>query len=138
MCAGSGHVAYMHAMKRIVVPAIEAFHPDMIIVACGFDASMVDPLARMQATADTFAEMTHVTKETAQRLCDGKLVMAHEGGYSEFYVPFCGHATIAAMAGVENAAPDPMSEGFTIRQPNAKFDAFLCQSIDDMAIELGL
>ena len=138
MSAGSGHTAYMHAIQRIVVPAIDAFKPDMIIVACGYDASMVDPLARMQATAETFAEMTKAIKATAERLCDGKLVLVHEGGYSEFYVPFCGHATIAALAGLENAAPDPMKVGFDIRQPTARFDAFLRQSIDDMAIELGL
>ncbi|MGB3243962.1 MAG: class II histone deacetylase [Sulfitobacter sp.] len=137
MCAGTGHTAYMHAMQRVVLPAIEAFKPDMIIVACGFDASMVDPLARMQATAETFAEMTKTIKATAERLCDGKLVLVHEGGYSEFYVPFCGHATIAALAGVENAAPDPMKVGFDIRQPAPRFDAFLRQSIDDMAVELG-
>ncbi len=138
MFAGSGHTAYMHAMERVVTPTIEAFKPDMIIVACGFDASMVDPLARMQATAETFAEMTNSIKATAERLCDGKLVLVHEGGYSEFYVPFCGHATIAALAGVENDAPDPMKAGFDIRQPAPKFDAFLRQSIDEMAVELGL
>jgi len=110
----------------------------MIIVACGFDAAMVDPLARMQANADTFAEMTRAIKETAQELCGGKLVLVHEGGYSEFYVPFCGHATIAALAGVENAAPDPMKAGFDIRQPTAEFDAFLKASIDKNAEKLGL
>ncbi|MBD3665816.1 class II histone deacetylase [Sulfitobacter aestuariivivens] len=136
MYAGSGHTAYLHAMDRVVIRAIEAFKPDMIIVACGFDASMVDPLARMQATAETFAEMTRKIKATAERLCDGKLVLVHEGGYSEFYVPFCGHATIAALAGLENVAPDPMQIGFDIRQPSAAFDAFLRQSIDDMAIQL--
>lgn len=138
MYAGSGHTAYMHAMDRVALPAIEAFKPDMIIVACGYDAAIVDPLARMQATAETFADMTTKIKETAEHLCDGKLVLVHEGGYSEVYVPFCGHATIAALAGVENTAPDPMKKGFDIRQPAPKFDAFLRQSIDDMALELGL
>ncbi len=138
MFAGSGHTAYMHAMERVVTPAIKAFDPDMIIVACGFDAAMIDPLARMQATAETFEGMTRHIKALAEEVCNGKLVMAHEGGYSEFYVPFCGHATIAAMAGVENGAPDPMKEGFDIRQPTAEFDAFLRKSIDDKAIQLGL
>lgn len=138
MFAGSGHTAYMHAMERVVIPAIEAHQPDMIIVACGFDAAMVDPLARMQATAETFAEMTKSIKATAERLCNGKLVLVHEGGYSEFYVPFCGHATIAALAGVENTALDPMKEGFDARQPAPAFDAFLRQSIDDMARQLEL
>lgn len=87
MHAGSGHTAYLHALDRVVIPALDAYQPDMIIVACGFDASIVDPLARMQATAETFAEMTQRIKAAAQKLCGGKLVLVHEGGYSEAYVP---------------------------------------------------
>lgn len=99
MHAGSGHTAYMHAMDRVVIPALTAYQPDLIVVACGYDAGMTDPLARMQATSQTFAEMTQAIKDTANKLCDGKLVLAHEGGYSETYVPFCGHAVIATLAG---------------------------------------
>lgn len=135
--AGSGHTAYLHAMDRVAIPAIEAFKPDMIIVACGFDASMVDPLARMQATAATFAALTARIKDAAARLCGGRLVLVHEGGYSEAYVPFCGHATIATLAGSEVMAPDPMASAFDIRQPSPAFDVFLRQSIDDMALALG-
>jgi len=138
MHAGSGHTAYLYAMDRVVVPAIEAFDPDLILVACGFDAAIVDPLARMQATAETFAEMTRKTKALAERVCDGKLVLVHEGGYSEAYVPFCGHATIAALAGSDICLPEPFGEAFAIRQPSAPFDAFLRQSIDDMAQTLNL
>jgi len=46
--AGSGHAAYLHAMNEIVIPALDAFAPELIIIACGFDANAVDPLARMQ------------------------------------------------------------------------------------------
>ncbi|NUH63836.1 class II histone deacetylase [Sulfitobacter sp. S0837] len=138
MHAGSGHTAYLHAMDRVVIPAIEAFNPDMIIVACGYDAAIIDPLARMQATAETFAEMTRRIRETAAKLCGGKLVMVHEGGYSEAYVPFCGHATIAALADSKTTAPDPLARSFNIRQPAPDFDAFLRQSIDDMARQLVL
>eukprot|EP00919_Chromeraceae_sp_WS-2016_P059066 GHVR01140359.1.p1 GENE.GHVR01140359.1~~GHVR01140359.1.p1 ORF type:complete len:369 (-),score=88.47 GHVR01140359.1:2869-3975(-) len=136
--AGSGHNAYLHAFDRVVIPALEAFAPDMIIVACGFDASIVDPLARIQATAETFADMTHRIKAAAQKLCGGKLVLVHEGGYSEAYVPFCGHATIAALADSDITAPDPHAKHFRIRQPSPKFDAFLRASIDAMAQELNL
>lgn len=138
MHAGSGHTAYMHAMSRVVIPAIEAFGPDIIIVACGFDAAIVDPLARMQATVKTFAEMTAQIKHTAERLCNGKLVLVHEGGYSEAYVPFCGHATIATLAGSNIDAPDPLAIAMDNRQPSAAFDSFLRQSIDDMATQLNL
>ena len=138
MHAGSGHTAYLHALDRVVLPALDAYQPDMIIVACGFDASIVDPLARMQATAETFAEMTQRIKAAAQKLCGGKLVLVHEGGYSEAYVPFCGHATIAALADSDITAPDPHAKNFRIRQPSPAFDAFLRASIDDMAQELNL
>ena len=138
MHAGSGHTAYLHALDRVVLPALDAYQPDMIIVACGFDASIVDPLARMQATAETFAEMTQRIKAAAQKLCGGKLVLVHEGGYSEAYVPFCGHATIAALADSDITAPDPHAKNFRIRQPSPALDAFLRASIDDMAQELNL
>ena len=41
--AGAGHSAYLHAMDRIVAPSIEAYNPDIIIVACGYDAAVIDP-----------------------------------------------------------------------------------------------
>ena len=131
--AGAGHTAYLHALERVVFPHFRAFEPDMVIVACGFDASAIDPLARMLATADTFGEMTKRTKALTEELCGCKLVLVHEGGYSEAYVPFCGHATIEALAGSACHAPDPFAEAFKTRQPGAAFDAFLISEIDRMA-----
>lgn len=138
MHAGSGQTAYMHAMERIVRPAIEAFKPDLIVVACGFDAAVPDPLSTMLATAQTFHDMTAFVKGLARELCDGKLVLVHEGGYSEVYVPFCGHATLEALSGSKVHVPDPLEKNFTCRQPGAPFDAFLRSEIDRMAGELGL
>ncbi|MFK7875840.1 MAG: class II histone deacetylase [Paracoccaceae bacterium] len=137
MLAGSGHVAYMHAMDRVVLPAIRDFDPDIIVVACGYDAAVPDPLSTMLATADTFAQMTMKTKILAEEICAGKLVLVHEGGYSEVYVPFCGHATIQALSGSSVRVPDPFP-GFVTRQPNDRFNTFLCADIDLRAQELGL
>jgi acetoin utilization deacetylase AcuC-like enzyme len=136
--AGAGHNAYLAAIDQVVVPALKAYQPDMIIVACGFDASAVDPLARMLATADTFRQMTLRVKQAATDLCDGKLVLVHEGGYSEAYVPFCGHATIAALSGSDIDAPDPLAPALSVRQPGERFDAFLRGEVDRMAQELDL
>ena len=138
MHAGSGHTAYLHAMDSVVIPALERFKPDMIIVACGYDAAIIDPLARMQATVATFAALTQRIKDAAERLCGGKLVLVHEGGYSEAYVPFCGHATIATLAGSATDAGDPLAEPHHKRQPSPAFDSFLRQSIDGMAKFHGL
>lgn len=135
---GAGHVAYLEVMEKIVLPALDAFRPEAIVIACGYDASAFDPLARMLATAETFREMTRMVKDAAARLCQGRLLLVHEGGYSEAYVPFCGHATIEALTGSATAAPDPMGYAVAARQPNARFNAFVSTLIDEMAAELTL
>ena len=135
--AGSGHRAYLATFDQIVLPALVQFQPELIVVACGFDAAAVDPLARMLATADTYRQMTKRTMAAADRLCQGRLVLVHEGGYSEAYVPFCGHATIAALANSDIEAPDPLLPNLDVRQPGPHLDAFLMSEVTRMASELG-
>lgn len=130
---GAGHSTYLQAMEQIVMPALDRFQPNLIIVACGFDACAFDPLARMLATADTFRQMTRQMMQSARALCDGKLVLVHEGGYSEAYVPFCGHAVIEELSGSSCTAPDPMAETLRQRQPNARVEAFFSGLVDEMA-----
>lgn len=133
---GVGHVGYLEVMDRIILPALEAYRPDLIVVACGYDACCYDPLARMSCTAQTYADMTARIKAAAERLCDGRLVMVHEGGYSEAYVPFCGHAVIRTLADARADAPDPMAETVRLRQPNAGFDTYISGVIGEMAATL--
>jgi acetoin utilization deacetylase AcuC-like enzyme len=128
---GAGHATYLEAMQRLVIPALNDFGPDIIIVACGYDAAAIDPLSRMMATAQTFQDMTGMIMGAAEDLCDGRLVMAHEGGYSEVYVPFCGHAVLTQMSGSDTEAEDPFADTFEARQPNAKMQAFYSSIIDD-------
>jgi acetoin utilization deacetylase AcuC-like enzyme len=135
---GTGHAGYLYAMDRVVLPALERFHPEVIIVACGFDAAAVDPLGRMLATAETFRALTARVMDAADRLCDGRLVLVHEGGYSEVYVPFCGHAVLEQLSAAPVSAPDPLAETLAKRQPDARFDAFVAGWIDDAAGRLGL
>ncbi|WP_166417504.1 class II histone deacetylase [Cochlodiniinecator piscidefendens] len=129
---GAGHDTYLEAMQRIVLPQIAAFRPDMIVVACGYDAAAIDPLGRMLATADTFRQMTQMISEAAATLCRGKLAMVHEGGYSEVYVPFCGHAVIEVLSGTKITVDDPFAQTFALRQPNARLTSFYSQLIDEM------
>lgn len=130
---GTGHLGYLACMERIVIPQIQAFRPDVIVIACGFDAAAIDPLGRMLATAETFDVMTRQVMALADGLCGGRLMMAHEGGYSEVYVPFCGHGVLARMAGSAITAPDPFGDVFPLRQPNAGFDQYLDGVLAEMA-----
>ncbi|WP_346795674.1 class II histone deacetylase [Halomonas sp. Bachu 37] len=104
---GCGIGAYDYAMDKLVLPALEAFRPDLIVVACGYDACAKDPLGKMLLNSSAFASMTRKLKQLAERCCEGKLVMVHEGGYSEGYAPLCGHGVIGELAGSRITVPDP-------------------------------
>jgi acetoin utilization deacetylase AcuC-like enzyme len=107
--AGSGAGAYLDAVDRVVVPALDAFAPELIVVACGFDAGALDPLGRMLLPAAAFGAMTERLLDTAARLCEGRLVASHEGGYSTAHVPFCGLSVIEALSGLSAGIDDPFA-----------------------------
>jgi acetoin utilization deacetylase AcuC-like enzyme len=99
---GCGEGAYVDAMRRVVVPAVRAFAPELIVVACGFDASALDPLGRMQLRASSFAKLTRTVLDIGVGV-----VCVHEGGYSEYYVPFCGLAVLEQLSGIRTGVEDP-------------------------------
>lgn len=105
--AGSGNEAYLYALDQVVLPAVERHAPELILIACGLDANAMDPYGRMVVSASGFARMLEAVIELAERICDGRLAVALEGGYSQLYVPFCGLAVIEALAGLESGIADP-------------------------------
>lgn len=121
---GGGHQAYLDAFETLVIPALRAFKPDLIVVASGLDANGVDPLARMLAHPGTYRAMTKALMAEAKALCAGRLICVHEGGYSEFYVPFCGHAIVEELSGKAISVGDPMADLIEAQQPKADFVAF--------------
>jgi acetoin utilization deacetylase AcuC-like enzyme len=137
---GTGHKGYLTAIERIALPAMRAHRPDVIVVACGFDAGANDPLGRMLATAETFRAMTAQVMDLAREVCEGRVVMVHEGGYSETYVPFCGHAVLEEMSGSAIRATDPLAATLAARQPGHGFDAFVDDWLEDVVsrMEPGL
>jgi acetoin utilization deacetylase AcuC-like enzyme len=104
---GSGHGAYVAAIERVVLPSLERFAPELIVIACGLDANGMDPVARMMCTSATFRRMTDMLRRAAGTLCAGRLVACQEGGYWEKEVAFCGLAVLEALSGVETGMRDP-------------------------------
>lgn len=104
---GTGNGGYAEAIRRVVVPALHRFRPELIMVAAGFDASALDPLGRMMLTPRGFREITMALVTAADELCGGRIVCSHEGGYSESYAPFCTHAVIEQLARVRQPFTDP-------------------------------
>ena len=129
---GCGHKAYLDVMERLILPKLRAFEADLIIVACGFDASGFDPLARMMCSPETYRVMTRMLMD----LTGGRLVAAHEGGYSELYVPFCGHAMLEEMSGTDIRADDPLKARITGQQPDKFADEFHASVVTRIGDEL--
>lgn len=107
---GTGIGGYESAFDRVVIPAIEKFRPDIIAVASGFDSAYLDPLGRMMLTADGYAMLTRKLMSLADRICSGKLMMTHEGGYNAVYTPFCGLFVLQELSGVRKLS-DPFAHG---------------------------
>lgn len=108
LLAGSGGGAYRDALERIVLPQLERFNPQLVVVACGFDASIYDPLGRCMLSSEDYRTMTSRLLRFCDQHCNGRLVCAHEGGYSAAYVPFCGLAVMEELSGVRTEVVDEM------------------------------
>lgn len=106
---GSGHQTHLAAIEQVVCPSLKLFRPEMIIISCGFDSCIFDPLARQMTMAETFRLMTRAIMKAADQLCDGRLLMIHEGGYAEFYTPFCGLAVMEELSGIKTDVEDPFA-----------------------------
>ncbi|HGS6999720.1 TPA: class II histone deacetylase, partial [Klebsiella pneumoniae] len=138
LMAGAGDDSWRYALETIVIPALERFEPQLIIVACGYDANAMDPLARMQLHSDSFRAMTGLVQQAADRLCGGRLVMVHEGGYAESYVPFCGLAVMETLSGIKTEVQDPLLAFIQQQQPREAFTRFQRRAIDELASRFGL
>jgi acetoin utilization deacetylase AcuC-like enzyme len=94
---GSGTGAYRAAFERVVLPALQRFKPELILVPSGFDGGGTDPMGRMMMTSGLYRELARLLMDAARTLCGGRLVLSHEGGYSATHVPYCGLAVIEAL-----------------------------------------
>ncbi|AAV95785.1 class II histone deacetylase [Ruegeria pomeroyi] len=107
---GSGSGAYREAFEQIVIPALDAFAPELIVLPCGYDASAVDPLGVCMLSSEDFRWMTRQVMTLADKHCQGRIVVTHEGGYSPVYVPYCGLAVLEELSGASDTLPDPYAD----------------------------
>jgi acetoin utilization deacetylase AcuC-like enzyme len=77
----SGSDLFREAMRSRVLPALDEFMPDLILISAGFDAHHRDPLAEINLDEDDFDWATGQLMGRAERHCDNRLVSLLEGGY---------------------------------------------------------
>ncbi len=99
MPAGSGDADYQAAFAEKILPKIDAFKPQFVILSAGFDAHADDPLGGVNLDADSFGWMTARMMEATDRHADGRLVSVLEGGYSLTALPLCVEKHLERLAG---------------------------------------
>ena len=100
MPAGTGGAAWRRAMEAKVLPALDAFAPELILVSAGFDAHAADPLAQMELVEADFAWGAQALREIALQRCKGRLVSTLEGGYD---LPALAGSASAYLAALQRA-----------------------------------
>lgn len=80
--AMAGSPEFRHNITKLVLPALEAFKPDLIMISAGFDGHSRDPLASLHLTEDDYAWVTRKLGELARTFCQGRMVSTLEGGYN--------------------------------------------------------
>ncbi|GGN39422.1 MULTISPECIES: histone deacetylase family protein [Marinomonas] len=82
LAAGSGSEAFQAIISEQLLPALEAFKPQLIMISAGFDAHKEDPMGQLRLSESDFTWITDRLMEVADRHCGGKVVSVLEGGYN--------------------------------------------------------
>ena len=81
LASGTGPQVFRAAYESVILPRVDAFEPDLIVVSAGFDAHRRDPLASLDIGEEEFGWVTRRLVEIAERRCAGRIVSVLEGGY---------------------------------------------------------
>jgi acetoin utilization deacetylase AcuC-like enzyme len=124
LAPGTGDAGYLYALDRLVIPALDAFAPELLLVVAGVDGAMYDPLSTLGLTAGGYAQVAERLIGVAERHADGRAVFEQEGGYNPVYSPFCWLKLIEALAGApyteDPFAPFLAGAGFTFLAPHQR------------------
>ena len=78
---GAAPEEFREAYTDRILPALEAFAPELLIISAGFDAHARDPLAQLRVRTEDFAWVTRELLRVAEKSCEGRVVSSLEGGY---------------------------------------------------------
>jgi acetoin utilization deacetylase AcuC-like enzyme len=98
LAPGAGSIEFRAAWEKRLLPKLDLFRPQLLLISAGFDAHARDPLAELQLVADDYTWITQRLCELADRHADGRIVSALEGGYDLAALRECTAAHVAALA----------------------------------------
>jgi acetoin utilization deacetylase AcuC-like enzyme len=101
MPAHSTDQDYTLVFQDRIIPAIQSYNPEIILISAGFDAHIDDPLAQIDLSTGFFGWMTDRLMELADQYCGGRIISVLEGGYNLQALPLCIEQHLLKLASVE-------------------------------------
>jgi acetoin utilization deacetylase AcuC-like enzyme len=102
---GSGDDEFVHAWRDDLLPAVEAFGPDAILVSAGFDAHAADPLAHLSVSTDGFGSVARLVGQLSARLGLAGVALTLEGGYDLDALRASAAATVGGILAGRSEGP---------------------------------
>lgn len=96
LSAGANDAVYLSLLEERVIPALEGFRPDLLLVSAGYDAHSRDPLGGMNLSTEAYRRMVLRLQETAGELCRSRVLYVLEGGYDLQALRDCVQGTLEA------------------------------------------
>ena len=96
---GSGDECFRTAMGKIILPLLDRFAPQMLLVSVGFDPHWRDPLGYLSLSAGCYGELIAQLVESSKLHCAGKVALFLEGGYDLQAGQACAQAWVSALLG---------------------------------------
>ena len=112
--AGAGDADYDLVFQQAVIPVLDAFRPELILLSAGYDAHARDPLGGMLVSTAGYTGMTARLQAAADVHCGGRLVAVTEGGYDLTALKACLTETVRVMSG-PTPSPEPVAPGSSER-----------------------
>jgi acetoin utilization protein AcuC len=126
---GTSDGTYLYALNEIFVPLAEEFKPQIIIANGGSDPHFADMLGDLGLTVKGFFELASVVRQTADKVCDGKLVLMPGSGYNPKVLPLCWYALVAGIIGLEEIN---VKEPYTAPEEPAHCRKIVENTIDEL------
>ena len=111
----TGDAGYRQAFELLVVPKVRRFQPELILASAGYDGHWSDPLAWMLLSVDGYHYIAETLVRLARELCQGRLVMALEGGYNLDALAHGVATTLSAM--LDRPYADPLGPAAEPERP---------------------
>lgn len=114
---GSGDEAFQTVMDVLILPLLERFGPEMLLVSVGYDSHWRDPLGSLQLSALGYYRLIAKLAGFADDHCQGRIALFLEGGYDLDAMAYCGQSNVAALLHLPwedplGEAPRPESEAW--------------------------